>query len=115
MIEAFLIMTSIHLDNSYDYNERNIGIALRHDHLVAGIYDNSFNETSVFLGGDKHWNKGDLEYGFIAGGVTGYDMDWTVGGVTAFVAPYVSYDIKGVKPTVLLLGNAVTFSVGFEF
>jgi hypothetical protein len=81
---------------------------------VAGIYENSFNDTSIFVGGDKHLNYGDFEYGAMAGLVSGYEESWTVDGMTAFVAPYVSYDFNGVKPTVLLLGNAITFSVGIE-
>jgi hypothetical protein len=107
-------MGSIHLDNQHDYNETNPGIAIRHEHAVAGIYENSFNDTSIFVGGDKHLNYGDFEYGAMAGLVSGYEESWTVDGMTAFVAPYVSYDFNGVKPTVLLLGNAITFSVGIE-
>lgn len=114
MIDVFLIMGSIHLDNQHDYNETNPGIAIRHEHAVAGIYENSFNDTSIFVGGDKHLNYGDFEYGAMAGLVSGYEESWTVDGMTAFVAPYVSYDFNGVKPTVLLLGNAITFSVGIE-
>lgn len=115
MIDLFLIMGSIHLDNNHDYNERNQGIAIRHEHVVAGIYENSFDDTSIFVGGDKHWNYGDFEYGAMAGLVSGYRESWTVGDATAFVAPYVSYDFNGIKPTVLLMGNAVTFSVGYSF
>lgn len=115
MIDIFLIMTSIHLDNHEDYNEFNPGIAIRHEQVVTGVYHNSFYDTSAFVGWDMNWKHDEIEYGFLSGGVTGYEYDWTVGGVTAFVAPYISYDFNGVKPTVLLLGNAATFSLGYSF
>ena len=115
MIDIFLIMTSIHLDNSERYNEVNPGIAIRHEQVIAGVYRNSFYDTSAFVAWDMNWKHDEIEYGFLSGGVTGYEYDFTIGGVTAFVAPYVSYDFNGVKPTVLLMGNAFTFSVGYEF
>lgn len=115
MIDVFLIMGSIHVGGPDNLNETNPGVAIRHEHVVAGIYENSLNDTSIFAGGDKHWNHGNFEYGAMAGLVSGYEESWTVGDMTAFVAPYVSYDFNGLKPTVLLLGNAVTFSVGYEF
>lgn len=115
MIDVFLIMGSIHVGGPDNLNETNPGVAIRHEHVVAGIYENSFNDTSIFVGGDKHWSYGDFEYGAMAGMVSGYEESWTVGDMTAFVAPYVSYDFNGVRPTVLLLGNALTFSVGYSF
>lgn len=115
MIEIFLITTSIHLDNNQDYNEFNTGIAIRHEQVVTGVYHNSFYDTSAFVAWDVNWKYDEVEYGFLSGGVTGYEYDCTVGDMTAFVAPYVSYDFNGVKPTVLLLGNAFTFSVGYSF
>lgn len=115
MIDVFLIMGSMHVGGPDNLNERNPGVAIRHEHVVAGIYENSFNDTSIFVGGDKHWSYGDLEYGAMAGLVSGYEESWTVGDMTAFVAPYVSYDFNGVKPTVLVMGNALTFSVGYSF
>ena len=72
MIDVFLIMGSIHLDSNHDYNEHNPGIAIRHEHVVAGVYENSFNDTSIFVGGDKNWNCGNFEYGAMAGLVSGY-------------------------------------------
>lgn len=114
MLDIFIIAASIHIGGG-DFNEINPGVAVRYENYVAGVYENSFSDTSVIIGRDVGWQRGDLEYGLIAGGVTGYDMDWTVGGVTAFVAPYVSYDLGPVKPTVLVLDRAITFSVGMEF
>lgn len=114
MIDVFLIMGSIHLDNSQDYNEINPGIAIRHEHVVTGIYENSFNDTSIFVGGDKNWSYGNLEYGAMAGLVSGYEVNWTVGDMTAFVAPYVTYRTEIISPTVLLFGNTITFSFKVE-
>lgn len=115
MIELYLTLASHHFDNSYDYNEANPGIMLQHEGFVFGGYKNSFHDMSYLAAKKYDWQKGGFEYGFLVGAVTGYDMNWTVEGVTAFAAPYVSYDFDVVKPTVLVLGNAVTLSVGFSF
>lgn len=114
MIDIFLVMTSIHLDNHEDYNTRNYGIVIRHEQVVTGVYHNSFYDTSAFVAWDMNWKHDDVEYGFLSGGVTGYEYDWTVGGVTAFVAPYVTYRTETISPTVLLLGNAITLSFKVE-
>lgn len=114
MIDVFLIMTSIHLDNHEDYNEFNPGIAIRHEQVVTGVYHNSFYDTSAFVAWDMNWKDDEIEYGFLSGGVTGYEYDWTVGGVTGFVAPYVAYRTESISPTVLLLGNAITLSFKVE-
>ncbi|UYE90967.1 hypothetical protein [Vibrio phage vB_VaS_L1] len=114
MIDVFLIMGSIHLDSHHEYNQINPGIAIRHEHVVAGIYENSFNDTSIFVGGDKHWSHGNFEYGAMAGLVSGYEESWTVGDMTAFVAPYVTYRTETISPTVLLFGNAITLSFKVE-
>lgn len=114
MIEIFLIMTSIHLDNQEDYNASNYGIAIRHEQVVTGVYHNSFYDTSAFVAWDMNWKHDEIEYGFLSGGVTGYGYDFTVGGVTAFVAPYVTYRTELISPTVLLLGNAITLSFKVE-
>ena len=116
MLEAFLIMGSIHLNESeYDRNEVNQGLIVSYDSVVAGGYYNSFRDMSYLVAARKNWSVGNLSYGVIGGGVTGYDVKTTVGGVTAFVAPYINYNIGGIEPTILVMGNAVTFSVGYKF
>lgn len=114
MIDIFLIMTSIHLGNQEDYNARNYGLAIRHEQVVTGVYHNSFYDTSAFVAWDINWKHDEIEYGFLSGGVTGYEYDFTFGGVTAFVAPYVTYRTELISPTVLLLGNAITLSFKVE-
>lgn len=114
MIDIFLIMTSIHLDSQEDYNSSNYGIAIRHEQVVTGVYYNSFYDASAFVAWDMNWKHDEIEYGFLSGGATGYEYDWTVGGVTAFVSPYVTYRTELISPTVLLLGNAITLSFKVE-
>ncbi|AZF88613.1 hypothetical protein [Vibrio phage P23] len=114
MIDVFLIMGSIHVGGDDNLNEVNPGVAIRHEHVAVGIYKNSFNDTSIFVGGDKHWNYGNFEYGAMVGLVSGYYETWTVGDMTAFVAPYVTYRTEIISPTVLLLGNAITLSFKVE-
>ena len=113
MLELFFVTSCFHIGQD-GLNEINPGIIAKDEQLVAGAYYNSFKRASVLAGGYKQWEHNDWEYGLVYGGVTGYNEKWTVLGVTSFVAPYVSYDFNGVKPTVLLMGNAVTFSVGIE-
>lgn len=114
MLELFLITTSLHLDNGR-YNEFNPGIVARYDSAVVGVYKNSFSEVSALVGISRSWAYGNIEYGVIAGGVTGYDVDWTINGVTPFVAPFVTYRTETISPTVLVLGSAVTLSFRVEF
>jgi hypothetical protein len=117
MIETFLIMTSIHLDNSYDYNETNPGIIIGYEQVYAGCYRNSFDKTSCLLGyGVELELTEKLSVGALAGGITGYEYKWTKEGVTAFVTPYVSYEyMKGHKPTAALADNAIAFGYRIEF
>lgn len=114
MLDLFLITTSLHIEGG-DFNEINQGIVVRDERFVAGVYRNSFDETSVLVGGHKTWVRGDLEYGLVFGGVTGYETDWTIGGVTGFVAPFVTYRTEYISPTVLVLGSAITLSFKVEF
>jgi hypothetical protein len=124
MLELYFTALSYHIDGRgywedgkhHHYNERNPGIILAYDDYLAGGYKNSFGDLSVLVAKKCDWQKDNLHYGFIAGGVIGYDEYFpAAAGVTPFAAPYVSYDFNGIKPTVLLLGSAVTLSVGFEF
>ena len=64
MIDIFLIMTSIHLDNHDRYNEFNPGIAIRHEQVVTGVYHNSFYDKSAFVAWDMNWKHDEIEYGF---------------------------------------------------
>lgn len=99
-----------------DYNQFNPGALVRFDNqLVAGGYKNSFSDLSLIVAKDYRWKSNKWEYGFIAGGVTAYDLPWTIRGVTAMVIPYVSYDFNGVKPTLSLVGHAVGFNLEVEF
>lgn len=114
MLELFFLTSCFHIGQD-GLNEINPGVIAKDERLVTGAYYNSFKRASVLVAGYKQWERKDWEYGLIYGGVTGYHEKWTVFGVTSFVAPYVSYDFNGIKPTVLLMGNAVTFSLGVEF
>lgn len=123
MLELYFTALSYHINGRgyledgkrHHYNEQNPGVILAYDDYLAGGYKNSFGDLSVLVAKKYDWQKDNWHYGFIAGGVTAYDAKWTVAGVTSFAAPYISYDFNGIKPTVLLLGSAVTLSVGFEF
>lgn len=123
MLELYFTALSYHIDGRgywedgkhHHYNEQNPGIILAYEDYLAGGYKNSFGDLSVLVAKKYDWQKDNWHYGLIAGGVTAYDAKWTVAGVTSFAAPYISYDFNGIKPTVLLLGSAVTLSVGFEF
>lgn len=116
MLEIIFIAGSIHLDGG-DYNEVNPGVIVGYEQVYAGCYDNSFSDLSCLVAYGDEFNVTDkMSVGGLAGGVTGYEYKWTKHGVTAFIAPYASYEIaENHKPTVLLMGNAVTFNYRFEF
>jgi hypothetical protein len=89
---------------------------LEYSEWVFGGYKNSFSDLSVIAARKVDWQHEKWNYGFIAGGVTGYEYGkLTLGSITPFAAPYVSYDLGEIKPTILILGSAVTLSVGFSF
>lgn len=114
---VYLTFASHHFMKEVDktYNENNPGVILAYDGYLVGGFKNTFGEQSYLAAKQIDFNEGNLHYGVIAGGVTGYDYSWTTGDVTAFAAPYVSYDIGPVSPTALLLGKALTFSIGIKF
>lgn len=116
MIESVIfIAASMHFAQG-DYNQFNPGALVKFDNqLVVGGYKNSFNDVSLIVAKDYRWESQDWEYGFIVGGVTAYDLPWTIGGVTAMVMPYVAYDFDGVKPTLSLVGHAIGFNLEVEF
>ena len=103
---------------SGDYNERHDLVAVEHNNVVAGYFRNSYNEDSFALAYDIDYSYGPLRAGVMAGAVYGYrhclkgwaDSDRKT---CPMIAPYASFDMGPVSPTVLLLGNAlaVTFRV----
>lgn len=104
MIELYLTLASHHLSHG-DFNENNPGVMINYESYIAGGYKNSFSDMSYLVAKKVNWNKGAFDYGLIVGGVTGYDYSWTKNDVTAFAAPYISYDYHGVKPTILILSE----------
>lgn len=116
-VGAYFTVASHHVMKEADktYNESNPGVILDVNGWLAGGYKNTFAEKSYLFARKFDFNYGNLHAGVIAGGVTGYDYSWTTGDVTAFAAPYVSYKIGHVEPAVLVLGKAITFSVGIKF
>lgn len=116
MIELIFIAGSIHLDGG-DYNEVNPGVIVGYEQVYAGCYDNSFEDLSCLVAYGKEWQITDkISVGGLAGGVTNYEYNWTKNGITAFAAPYISYEIdENTKPTISLMGNALTFNYRVEF
>jgi hypothetical protein len=90
----------------YDFNERNLGVGVKYDltrglALRGGVYDNSYNRGSVYLGGDVHTNNRMVNAGVQAGVVSGYDgTPQGAGSVTAYFLPYVSVGTRTVKAEV---------------
>ena len=79
-----------------DFNETNLGIGMKYRlgwnfSLRGGVYDNSYNNNSVYFGGDWHSSNRILDYGVQAGLVSGYRGTAQGGGdVTPYILPYIA-------------------------
>lgn len=114
-------------DVDYNFNETNSGFGYRHDitgslSAGGGIYDNSYNNTSVYAGIDLHTSRDKrMGVGIQAGIVTGYeDTPQGAGVVTAFALPYIRaghgrvFAEVGYLPPVAGI-SVITFTVGVSW
>lgn len=85
------------------FNERNLGIGVVHNisrsfSMRGGIYDNSYNRNSVYLGGDLYMVHRYFTTGVQAGIATGYaGTQQGSGGVTPYLMPYIGVGTRTVK------------------
>ena len=82
--ELVVHTVSYHFDRSQEWNERNFGLGLRHDHgdgysSQIGTYPNSYNRRTWYLIGQKEWPVMSFHAGVFAGAVTGYDYPVAAG------------------------------------
>ena len=107
----------------YAYNEKNIGLGLdiprtKNASYIAGFYDNSYNNTTVYGGMDFH-SAGIFAMGVSAGLVTGYQSVHDTSN-SAYVKPLVvlTFVVKKsnfrVKGGITGNGDAITFSLGYK-
>lgn len=68
-----------------EFNERNLGLGAMyginpHVEIGAGFYKNSYNRTSVYVGGDLHTDsRRAVRLGVRTGAITGYEeSDWMI-------------------------------------
>ena len=111
---------SEHINSDYEYNETHSLAAVQSRGAVAGYFRNSFGEDVLFAGGALSRSWADVETSVLAGAMYGY-RDCKGGKAhdrsrraCPVVAPMVSYTANAVQPTVIVLGNAVAFSVRWE-
>ena len=109
---------SKHLITGGDYTSSHDLFAVEHKRIFAARFRNSFGRESYALGRTWTWSKGNLEAKVVVGAVRGYrgfygDYDDKTR-VLPLVVPMVSYTKYRVQPTVLLMGEALAFSVRFE-
>ena len=80
-----------------EFNERNLGIGFKHRlgwnfSMRGGIYDNSYNNSSVYFGGDWHSSNRAFNYGIQGGLVSGYrGTAEGKGDATPYLLPYMSF------------------------
>lgn len=104
-----------------DYNERNAFIGIRYGLLEAGVYNNSYEETSIVIGAHKQWDLLSQDNDFIIrvglrGGVVTYDS------VLPFAQPTAAIGYKNVTaelswiPVITSEMNGVfTLNFGYTF
>lgn len=70
---------SRHFLTESEYNEQNYGVGIRVERkdgtaVMAGVYRNSYDHTSLYASVGQYMRRGPLQVGFEAGLVTGYPM-----------------------------------------
>ena len=118
---------SKHFGGTYDFNESNLGVGYSHDinkHIAVrgGVYDNSYNRTSVYVGAAASVAiSRSFDIGVQVGAVTGYaGTPQGSGTVSPFVLPYVRgrygrlFGEVGYLPPVNGI-SVITWSVGVTF
>lgn len=98
------------------YNESHDLLAVEYSSYMAGYFENSYGEDSVFAAKRWSWEYGYWEASIIAGAVYGYRhclKGWTDRNrrVCPLISPAITYTRYTVQPSVLLMGNAVALSI----
>ncbi|QZI92673.1 hypothetical protein SIPHO059v1_p0078 [Vibrio phage 264E42.1] len=114
-------------DSDVDRNENNQLMAFEYQNWIIGTFENSFYDRTWLAGYNFKYNWHELEVGVVVGISYGYD-DYDVrdvklmksyNGWMPVLFPHISYplynsDSLEVRPTIGLLGSAVTALVQFE-
>jgi len=103
-----------------DYNETHKLLAVEHEQIMAGYFENSHGDDS-FLAAYR-WRVAryqDVRVSVLAGGVYGYSHctkgdDGGSKKLCPLIAPAVTYTAFSVQPSLSLMGNAVVFSIAWE-
>ena len=112
---------SHHVGSEYDYNETHNLLAVEHNGYLAGYFKNSQNDDSALVA--ARWRKAypySLEASVLVGATYGYREDCvkpdTVGRkrVCPLAVPAITYTGSQPQPSVMIMGNAVTFSVRWK-
>jgi len=113
--KVYLGAWSTHLVTDGDFNESHDLVAVEHNGWIAGRFVNSYSRESWFAGKTWEWGGHNFSYGVMAGAVRGYTTCYGDGdtstNICPLVAPFASYKIGRVEPTVLLLGEALAISI----
>jgi hypothetical protein len=119
---------------TYEYNESNPGIGITYEasntfDIKGGVYDNSYNQTSLYFAGNIKMDLAQssdwiIEPGFMFGGATGYHDTPENLLLAPIILPNVSVGYKRVRanfgyaPFSLLPGfdvDVATFQMGIKF
>ena len=120
--EIFLGGISKHFGNENVTNENHELVALEFNHIIGGTFINSYGNRSYLLGYSAEWNKDHwLSFHLAAGVVKGYS-DEQYKYLPCFQSEVCPTAIVGLsvntpytKPHLFLMGNALVFTLGFEF
>ena len=111
---------SEHIGSEHDYNETHSLAAVESHGVIGGYFRNSFSEDVLFAVATLSRDMGHFEASVWVGAMYGYR---DCKGAKAYdksrracpvAAPTVSYTANTIQPTVIVLGNAVAFSVRWQ-
>ena len=131
LLVSALLSGTCHADSVYlggwskhlvsgDFNETHNLLAYERNSYVAGGFKNSFNDNVYFAGKNFTYDLSVFEFGVIAGAMYGYDeQDAPLLNHNKFqpmLVPHVTIKTDYfIKPTVLMLGEAVAITFRIEF
>jgi len=111
---------SHHVGSDYDYNETHNLAALEHNNVMAGYFKNSIGDDSAMAAYrfESQWAD-HVEASVLVGASYGYRDCFRIvlegsKQVCPLVVPAVTYTAHRVQPSVMVMGNAVAFSVRVE-
>lgn len=111
---------SKHVGTSQEYNETHNFLAVEYKGIMAGYFKNSYSTDSAVAGYRFKRQWGDFDAGLLVGATWGYthclkgEAEGKNKRTCPVVVPSIAYTKYKAQPALLVLGNAIAFSIRWE-